>query len=118
VTIANGRVNHNDLHPCFESGRKRRKEPDGQLVINVTMRVIRKQYKMSDYSENNTKPLFMNGLRKSECGVLSGRETLQGESLSFDPEVSLRAERTQCEAGPKGRVNPKVGLSGNHINRS
>ena len=31
---------------------------------------------------------------------------LQGESLSFDPEVSLRAERTQCEAGPKGRVNP------------
>jgi len=25
---------------------------------------------------------------------------------SFDPEVSLRAERTQCEAGPKGRMNP------------
>jgi len=33
---------------------------------------------------------------------------LQGESLSFDPEVSLRAERTQCEAGPKGRVNPSL----------
>jgi len=30
----------------------------------------------------------------------------QGESLSFDPEVSLRAERTQCEAGSKGRLNP------------
>jgi len=34
------------------------------------------------------------------------RGPLQGESLSFDPEVSLRVERTQCEAGPKGRVNP------------
>jgi hypothetical protein len=115
---ANGGANHNDLHPCFESRRKGREKPDGQLVINETIRVIRKQYRTLNYSKNNTKPLFMNGLRERECGVLSGRETLQGESLSFDPEVSLRAERTQCEAGPKGRVNPKVGLSGNHINRS
>ena len=38
----------------------------------------------------------------------------RGKSLSFDPKVSLRAERThpygcpsgQCEAGPKGRMNP------------
>jgi len=27
-------------------------------------------------------------------------------ALFFDPEVSLRAEHTQCEAGPKGRVKP------------
>jgi|GEM_PF-5523383 len=33
---------------------------------------------------------------------------LQGESPSFDPEVSLHAERTQCEAGLKGRVNPSL----------
>jgi hypothetical protein len=37
------------------------------------------------------------------------RDTLQGESLSFDAQVSLRAERTQCEAGPKGRMNPHPG---------
>jgi hypothetical protein len=30
---------------------------------------------------------------------------------SFDPEVLLRAERTQCEAGPKGRVEDRVTLS-------
>ena len=46
----------------------------------------------------------------------AGQDALQGKSLSFDPEVSLRAalrpetqcrrKRTQCEAGPKGRMNP------------
>jgi hypothetical protein len=34
-------------------------------------------------------------------------------SLSFDPEVSLRAERTQCEAGPKGRTSPCPNLETN-----
>jgi len=51
--------------------------PTYKLVTNETMCVMRKQYKPLDYSENKTNPLFMNGLSRSECKVLSGRESLK-----------------------------------------
>jgi len=46
----------------------------------------------------------VNGCNRSWIEGLLVTVTGQG-ALSFDPEVSLRAERTQCETGPKGRVS-------------
>ncbi|KPL00958.1 MAG: hypothetical protein AMJ91_02300 [candidate division Zixibacteria bacterium SM23_73_3] len=39
-------------------------------------------------------------------GALQG--VLRFRRSSFDPEVSLRAERTQCEAEPKGRMKCRI----------
>jgi hypothetical protein len=46
-------------------------------------------------------------LRSAQTGKRLLEPSFDTES-SFDLEVSLRAERTQCEAGPKGRTKCRV----------